>query len=443
MLQSLRAGDISRPRAAVGADRPAPSPDSGVAVDNELIHRWYRIIMGFDARLVRRLIAEFSIQRGNLVLDPFCGSGTTLVECQQLGIPAVGIDANPVCVLASRVKTNWQLHPETLETLPPVIVARGRVFFARSDLTRHEALQYLTKSGMITRGWISSLKARKVIALLLAIEATCVSPASKQFFLLALLSAVVRKIADIKFGPEVYCLKKRRRKKVVASFLWYARMMIGDLYKVRGRLDSRVRSKVILGDSRYCGSIVNDRIGRPADFILTSPPYPNEHDYTRCTRLELIILGHVRSLDELRSIKRTMLRCHTKGIYVGDSESNRAVRFRPVRAAISKLERRAYGRSDGFSQLYGRVIGEYFGGMLTHLRGAYEAVKPGGVCAYVVCDQQSLLGVYVNTPEILRRIATTRSVGFRFVKSMRWKRTRGSTGQRQLTERVLVLEKPR
>jgi len=399
--------------------------------------------MGFDARLVRRLVGEFSIQSGNLVLDPFCGSGTTLVECQQLGIPAVGIDANPVCVLASRVKTNWQLCPETLEILLPAIVARGRVFFSRNDLTRHEALQYLAKSGMITRGWISSLKARKVIALLLAIEASCVSPAYKQFFLLALLSAVVRRIADIKFGPEVYCLKQCRRKKVIASFLWYARMMIGDLYKIRDRVGSRVRSKVILGDSRHCGSIVNERIGRPVDFILTSPPYPNEHDYTRCTRLELVILGHVRSLDSLRAIKRKMLRCHTKGIYAGDSESSRAVRFRPVSAVISKLERRAYGRSDGFSQLYGRVIGEYFGGMLAHLKDAYESVKPGGICAYVVCDQQSLLGVYVNTPEILKQIATARSVGFRFVTSIGWKRTKGSTGQRQLTERVLVLEKPR
>jgi DNA modification methylase len=403
----------------------------------EPVHRWYRIIMGFEAGLVRYLIRELGIRKGHVVLDPFCGSGTTLVECQRNGIKVLGIDANPVCILASRVKTNWKLRPSTLEILLSQIINRAR---GPQVLVRDEPFHYLSETGMLKRRWISRGKAKKVTAILRGIEKSCTSRLHKNFFLVALLTAVVRRIADIKFGPEVYCLKRPKRKHVIASFLKYARTMIDDLRKVRAEVaaTSGARAKAILGDARQCDVIVAKDVGR-VDFVLTSPPYPNEHDYTRCTRLELILAGHIRSLKELREIKRRMVRCHTKGIYVGDDEGREASRFMYVRTAVQALERRARKRSDGFSGLYGRVISEYFGGMRKHLRAVYKSLKPRARCAYVVCDQQSLLGVYIDTPAILRRIAE--STGFRFVKAVHWKRTKGSTGNRALTERILIFEK--
>jgi hypothetical protein len=48
------------------------------------------------------------------VLDPFCGTGTTVVECQKLGIPAVGLEANPVACFASQTKLRWDISPQQL-----------------------------------------------------------------------------------------------------------------------------------------------------------------------------------------------------------------------------------------------------------------------------------------------------------------------------------------
>src|ERR1043166_7454846 len=59
----------------------------------------------FIPQIPRQLIAELAPRDGSIVLDPFCGSGTTLVEAQAAGLPAFGIDSHPLATLIARVKT--------------------------------------------------------------------------------------------------------------------------------------------------------------------------------------------------------------------------------------------------------------------------------------------------------------------------------------------------
>ena len=60
----------------------------------------------FVAELPRALLNVLPMPSGTAVLDPFCGSGTTLVECQRLGLPSVGVDLNPIACLITKVKTS-------------------------------------------------------------------------------------------------------------------------------------------------------------------------------------------------------------------------------------------------------------------------------------------------------------------------------------------------
>jgi len=100
------AGRISKMSRALILNAPSyggtPPPTRS---DDDSVHQWYRIIMGFDWKLVQFVIERLAIRPNHLVLDPFCGAGTTLVQCKKRGIRSVGIDANPICTLASQVKT--------------------------------------------------------------------------------------------------------------------------------------------------------------------------------------------------------------------------------------------------------------------------------------------------------------------------------------------------
>src|ERR1043166_3877293 len=78
------------------------------------IHGWYRFVLSYPPHLVRQYIASFDLKESDLLLDPFCGTGTTLVEARKSGIASIGCDAHPFAALISRVKTNWDLDPTLL-----------------------------------------------------------------------------------------------------------------------------------------------------------------------------------------------------------------------------------------------------------------------------------------------------------------------------------------
>ena len=77
--------------------------------NDSMFHEWYRFVLSFPPHLVRHYICKFNIDESKVILDPFCGTGTTLVESKFNRIPAIGIEANPFAHFATSVKTDWRL----------------------------------------------------------------------------------------------------------------------------------------------------------------------------------------------------------------------------------------------------------------------------------------------------------------------------------------------
>ena len=89
------------------------------------IHGWYRFVLSFPPHLVRQYITKLKIGSDDLLLDPFCGTGTTLVEAKRNGIPSIGCDAHPFAALVSRVKTNWGVDGKVLRATLKRILRRA------------------------------------------------------------------------------------------------------------------------------------------------------------------------------------------------------------------------------------------------------------------------------------------------------------------------------
>jgi len=418
------------------ADRPA--------------HNWYRFVLSYPPHLVREYLDRFKIRPGQVVLDPFCGTGTTLVEAKKRGITSVGLEANPLAHFASTVKTDWSPDPKALETTASTVAEAARrrlkadgipeldlpLFATGSSSTARERLLSLPPESakLLLADSLSPLPLHRCLRLLEAIDLGGVLRI-RDHMRLALARELVNGISNLRFGPEVGLGQIRQDAPVVSPWFRTVREMSEDIRILHS--DQVVPTQVHLADSRdMCRIIAPNSI----DAVITSPPYPNEKDYTRTTRLESVLLGFIRNKEDLRNLKKHLIRSNTRNVYVGDTDDlwvDSNSRIHKIAADIED-RRIALGKTSGFERLYGRVAMLYFGGMARHLASLRSLLRPGARLAYVVGDQASYLRIMIRTGQILGEVAE--SLGYH-VSGIDLFRTRMATATREeLREEVLLLE---
>ena len=249
-------------------------------------------------------------------------------------------------------------------------------------------------------------------------------------------TGLVRSIGNLKFGPEVGVGRIKSDASVVD--IWYAHMqtMISDMRDLPARTAD---ASVLCADARDAEGVLSRE---SIDAVITSPPYPNEKDYTRTTRLESVILGLIRHPKELRALKKGMVRSNTRGVYKVDDDDVAVKTHAEIASIADEIERRrvTLGKTSGFERMYARVVKLYFGGMARHFDSLRTVLRPGARLAYVVGDQASYLRVMIRTGQLLAELA--QSLGYEVIDIDLF-RTRLATATRaQLREEVLLLRWP-
>lgn len=411
-------------------------------------HDWYRFVLSFPPHIVRDYARRFGLKRGMRVLDPFCGTGTTLVEAKKLGIESVGIEAHPMAHFASVVKVDWNPDPAGLVRHAHEVAqdALARIGFAGLDSNlftvvserRDTVLRTLPPESMklLLTNSISPLPLHKTLVLLDCLKEHYDDRYHKHE-LLALAKALVTSISNLHFGPEVGVSKPKSDARVIGAWLDIVETMARDLVELRFLKDTP--AVVHHADSRRIADVLEPN---SIDAVITSPPYPNEKDYTRTTRLESVILGFVRNRSQLRELKRGLIRSNTRTVYQGDDDDRWVANYPEIQRIADEIEskRVELGKTSGFERMYSAVTKLYFGGMARHLAGLRFALRPGAQLAYVVGDQASFLRVMIRTGQILGSIAS--SLGYE-VLGINLFRTRLATATReQMREEVLILRWP-
>lgn len=416
-------------------------------LEDRAAHDWYRFVLSFPPHLIRNYAERFDLSPGAIVLDPFCGTGTTLVECKKLGLESIGIERNQMAWFASRVKLDWKVDPDGLINHAEEVAGSTSEQLRNEGLgddcslplfaqRRSEAeLRSLSAGGvrLLLRNSISPLPLHKTLLLIDNLQ-RAQTPEFKDHETLALAKAIVFNISNLHFGPEVGVGPPRADADVVGSWLSRVRTMAADLRQLRKLPD--VRSVVHLADARQVSASVDPL---SVDAVITSPPYPNEKDYTRTTRLESVILGFIKDKGELRALKQQLVRSNTRSVYQRDDDDQLIAENSQIQRIAQEIEQRRIqlGKTSGFERMYARVTKLYFGGMARHLADLRKVLKPGAQLAYVVGDQASYLKVMICTGRILADLA--RSLGYT-VKDIDLFRTRFATASGEsLREEVLIL----
>jgi len=406
-------------------------------------HDWYRFVLSFPPHLVRDYIEKFGLTQKSVVLDPFCGTGTTIVEAKLAGMRAIGLEGNPFPHFASSVKTDWKIDANDLSARAQQVAEQTFAILKSqgiddnlsfSDLKDLE-LKTLSPEAekLILGNSISPLPLHKTLVLFECLKQFESEPFYRHA-LLALGNALVFKISNLHFGPEVGVKKPKADAPVISNWLLEIEKMANDLRQIAGK--NFPDAKVHLADARSFDIIEPNSV----DAVITSPPYPNEKDYTRTTRLESVLLGFINSKEELRELKKRLVRSNTRGIYKGDDDDQWVSDFPEIQRIAEAIEKRRIelGKDSGFERLYPRATKLYFGGMAKHLADLRKVLRPGAQLAYVVGDQASYLRVMIRTGQILGDIA--QKLGYELVGIDLFRTRLATATKEQLREEVVILK---
>lgn len=415
------------------------------------VHEWYRFVLSFPPHLVRHYLERFKLSKHHWVLDPFCGTGTTLVECKKNGIPSIGLEANPIVQFVAQTKTRWDINPDglvshakcvagvTSETLSREGVEDDPIFKPLIDDPDGHKVELRTLDNetaqLLIKNSISPKPLHKVLILIEKLD-ELYDERFDAYEKTALAKQLVYSISNLRFGPEVGIGKAKRDTPVVTPWLAGIKNMAEDLRHPLIRKNRDIPAFVKLSDARTFDAALEPLA---FDAIITSPPYPNEKDYTRTTRLESVLLGFMNDRKDLQQHKQGLIRSNTRTVYKSDTDERWIENNQYVQKLADQIEARRIelGKTSGFEKLYARVVRLYFGGMARHLEELKRILAPGAQLAYVVGDQASYFRILIRTGEILTAIAA--DLGYE-VTGIDLFRTRFSTAtQEYLREEVVLL----
>jgi len=262
-----------------------------------LTHGYHRYPAKFIPQLAARVIRE-NTQPGDLVCDPFMGSGTTLVEAIVNGRRAYGTDVNPVAVLISTAKTT-AIEPEKLKR------EVGAVFeYLKAAIVKQEGQALLTSESFDVHlpahsridYWFPE-KQKHDLALILG-RIMAVNDEDVQAFLLCSFSNILK-------GCSRWMMKSVKptidKHKVPAppyqSFLLQTKRMVKRNEEFWSAIRNQEIECTVDGRDARNLALANDS----AQLVVTSPPYVTSYEYADLHQLTGLWLGYVDSLKEFRA----------------------------------------------------------------------------------------------------------------------------------------------
>jgi DNA modification methylase len=300
-------------------ETPRPLEMKDKTVD-KLTHYLFRYPAKFHPPVVRSLINEYT-QPQERILDPFCGSGSLLLEAAVAHRHSVGADVDPVAVLVSSVKThcfNIKHLTKSCDALLALLEKHQRpeqeyVVRQFEDLnpTQYSEAFILVSSYVPAIPNLLHWFRRYVVIDLAYIRGemlTVAIPETHRNFFKVCFASIIRRASNADpvpvSGLEVTSHMKRKDAlgRVINPFALFAKSIKDSLQAVanfRSRVCTNSKASVFRADALQ----LNLHIKTPIDAVITSPPYHSAVDYYRRHQLEMYWLGLINGQEERLALK--------------------------------------------------------------------------------------------------------------------------------------------
>ena len=391
--------------AGQGNDRGAFRDPAFMANRETPVHRWVPWIAGFSRKFVQDALARHLPEPG-VVLDPFAGVGTTLVEADFAGHAVIGFEINPYAAFAARAKLGaHRLEPTRLSAATTDFVT----FMGESERTgrapkasppaafRTRAPFYspaVERKVLLAFDFMERLEAPLAAFFRLAFAATMVGYSNYSYEpSLGRKASVGRPLVE---DDDVAGVIAARLRQMADDVAWYR-----DTRANPARDDGQV-----LEESFFEGYNALDE--GSVDLLVTSPPYLNNYHYNRNTRPHLYWLGFCSSPRDLKRLETLNF-----GTYWQNARDEEHIDLDPsiddeeIREAIDAVRARNPDKGVYGGNGWANYAARYFNDCARFLDGAAWCLRPGAT-ALVVIGNSILQGVPIPTDRFLAAIAASR-----------------------------------
>ncbi len=239
---------------------------------SESIHSIHPYPAKFISNIPRGLIENIPLPPKSIILDPFCGSGVTLLEAQKKGIPSVGVDLNPIACLLSRVKT--QKLPDNFILIAKKIAKKCSISKSKIKIPLIPNLDHWFKKDIqeaLTR---------------LTKEVKVIDSSDLQDALKFCISSIIVKVSNQESDTRYAAISKsHERNDVYSLFLQTAEKLV----KAKSSQEYKATVKVLNKNSL---ELNKDDLSKKVGLVITSPPYPNAYEYWLYHKYRMWWLGY-------------------------------------------------------------------------------------------------------------------------------------------------------
>ena len=374
------------------------------------VHRWVPWIAGFSRHFVRDALDRYLPGPG-VVLDPFAGVGTTLVEADLAGHQAVGFEINPYAAFAAREKlAAHRLEPARLRAAAADFVA----FMAEAERTG-SAPQAQVPAAFRTRAPFYSPAVERKVRLAFDFMATQEAPAAALFRLA--FAATMVGYSNYSYEPSLGRKASVGRPSVedddvAGAIAAKLHQMADDAAWYRAERANPERDDGRVHERSFFDGYATLEAGS-VDLLVTSPPYLNNYHYNRNTRPHLYWLGFCSSPRDLKRLEALNF-----GTYWQNARDEERIELDPsvddgaIRAALDQVRRQNPEKGIYGGNGWANYAARYFNDCARFLDGAAWCLRPGAA-ALVVIGNSILQGVPIPTDRFFASIASAR--GFEVV----------------------------
>lgn len=393
---------------------------SGAFTDNMTlpIHRWFRYSAGYSAAWAGSVIKSLSHGPATRVLDPFCGSGTTLLAAARAGVTSVGFETHPFVARIASIKLRTDLDAGDLEQAAAAVLRRAQ------ELQRP---QPETDSGLLQKCYtpqtLSALEALRR-AYIEREARDGLDPVHGHIWLA--ITSILRECSGVGTAQWQYVLPNKTKSKTREPYDAFAskiQMMLDDLYYAKTAFSGT--GTVMVTDARH------PDCAETFDIVLTSPPYPNNYDYADATRLEMTFWQEITRWGDLQgAVRKYLIRSCSQHSAAEKLSLDKLLGDAAVAPILDDLtavchELDAVRQTKGGRKTYHTMIAAYFVDLANVMSALRRLVKPGGTLAFMIGDSAPY-GVHTPVDAWLGTLALAsgfRATSFEKVRdrNIKWK----------------------